>query len=75
MNSKQNDLQLKTEIFQSKIKGYGITFNSIFVEGSFDPSCTVLWKDVNMVYDLTDSNGNYVRHFDCKRGPVSKSSH
>lgn len=48
--------------FQSKIKGYESTFNSIFIEGSFDPECTVSWKDVNVVYDLKDSKGQYLRH-------------
>jgi hypothetical protein len=43
--------------FQAKIKGYKSTFNSIFNEWSFDVNCNLTWKDVGIVYTITNATG------------------
>lgn len=74
INAQQaKSLATQNSDFQSRINGYGSTFDSIFVEGAFDPSCTVVWKDINVVYDLTDSKGQYVKHIITREDPLAST--
>jgi hypothetical protein len=65
-------LAIQNEDFKSKTMGHGTSFNSIFVEGSYTSDCAVTWKDVNVVYDLKDSKGQYVTHIVVREDPTLK---